>query len=93
MGPEERSDGSKGRPDFPFFFFFRLWKNAEIDLFCLILSRVQCAFNVILKTRNEDIFLTAKYSSLLCLLFLYLTQLSLFRPFLFDLLYRTQENS
>lgn len=91
MGPEERSDGSKGRPDFPF--FLRLWKNAEIDLFCLILSRVQCVFNVILKTRNEDIFLTAKYSSLLCLLFLYLTQLSLFRPFLFDLLYRTQEDS
>lgn len=91
MGPEERSDGSKGRPDFPF--FFRLWKNAEIDLFCLILSPVQCAFNVVLKTRNEDIFLTAKYSSLLCLLFLYLTQLSLFRPFLFDLLYRTQEDS
>lgn len=83
----------KGGLIFLFSFFLRLWKNAEIDLFCLILSRVQCVFNVILKTRNEDIFLTAKYSSLLCLLFLYLTQLLLFRPFLFDLLYRTQEDS
>lgn len=92
MGPEERSDGLKGRPDFSFS-FFRLWKNAERDLFCLVLSPVQSAFNVILKARNEDIFLTAKYSSLLCLLFLYLTQLSLFQPFLFDLLYRTQEDS
>lgn len=27
MGPEERSDGSKGRPDCPFFFFFSLMEK------------------------------------------------------------------